>query len=68
MNSTRYRALSVRIIPLLAILFLMLLQTSSLHAQTTITGTVTDEGGTSLPGTNVTIQGTTTGTTTGQNG
>ena len=68
MNTTRYRALSVRILPLLAVLFLMLLQTTAVHAQTTITGTVSDDGGTPLPGTNVTIQGTTTGTTTNQDG
>ena len=68
MNTTRYRALSVRILPLLAVLFLMLLQTTAVHAQTTITGTVSDEGGTPLPGTNVTIKGSTSGTTTNQNG
>ena len=68
MNTTRCRALSVRIFPLLSLLFAMLVLTTAVHAQTTITGTVSDQGGSALSGATVTIKGTATSTTTDASG
>ena len=53
----------------LVTVFMLLLSTLSIVAQAqTITGTITDTNNNPLPGVNVVIQGTTTGTTTDFNG
>ena len=48
----------------IAVLFCILLFSISLLAQTTVSGTVTDNGGIALPGVNIIEQNTTNGTTT----
>ncbi len=56
-------------IRLLLLLFLFIGGFSSLFAQKVMTGTVTDAGdGSTLPGVNVLVEGTTNGTTTNMNG
>src|SRR5690606_18211364 len=53
----------------IASVFLLLLWTTSAYAQSkVVTGTITDESGSPMPGVNVVIKGTTIGTTTGANG
>jgi TonB-linked SusC/RagA family outer membrane protein len=53
----------------LLIIVLLLFSASQLHAQNTITGTVTDEGNDEpLPGVNISVKGTTTGTSTDVDG
>ncbi len=47
---------------------LLIITSSSVFAQKTVSGEVEDMDGNTLPGVNVTIQGTTTGTITGANG
>ncbi|HRJ30074.1 MAG TPA: TonB-dependent receptor [Cyclobacteriaceae bacterium] len=50
------------------LLLLLLLLTSGLFAQVSVRGKVTDESGSGLPGVNILIKGTTTGTTSDANG
>lgn len=49
-------------------IFFFLASTSAFAQRVTITGTVTDEGGTPLPGTTVLVKGTMVGATTGSDG
>jgi len=52
----------------LLMIFFFLASTSAFAQRVTITGTVTDEGGTPLPGTTVLVKGTMVGATTGSDG
>ncbi len=52
----------------LNVFFLLLLITTSVWAQKTVTGIVQDDAGNPLPGATVTVKGTTQGTITGQDG
>jgi TonB-dependent starch-binding outer membrane protein SusC len=53
---------------LLLFAFLVLLITPAVQGQTLIRGKVTDENGTGMPGVNILVKGTTTGTTTDSDG
>ena len=50
------------------LIYLLVLPAFAIHAQSTVTGTVTDESGNALPGVNILVKGTTRGTTTDSNG
>ena len=53
----------------LAVMLMIMISTSRAFAQgTTVTGHVSDEGGMAIPGVNVIVKGTSSGTTTDSNG